>query len=84
MQGMISFAIAAGYGLGLFFIPLGILLLGVTRFISIPSEVLTSYTLTFLYAITPLRGILNTLPQLSQFQYSIVLMCINLFHYELS
>jgi putative pyoverdin transport system ATP-binding/permease protein len=66
MQGMISFAIAGGYGLGLFFIPLGILLLGVTRFISIPAEVLTSYTLTFLYAITPLRGILNTLPQLSQ------------------
>ena len=66
MRGMISFAIAGGYGLGLFFIPLGILLLGLTRIMSIPSEVLTSYTLTFLYSITPLRSILNTLPQLSQ------------------
>ena len=66
IRGMISFAIAGGYGLGLFFIPLGILLLGLTRIISIPSDVLTSYTLTFLYLITPLRGILNTLPQLSQ------------------
>ncbi|MEM9506776.1 MAG: cyclic peptide export ABC transporter [Cyanobacteria bacterium P01_E01_bin.35] len=66
MQGMVSFAIAGGYGLGLFFIPLGILLLGLTKVMSIPAEVLTSYTLTFLYAITPLRGILNTLPVLSQ------------------
>lgn len=66
MQGMISFAIAGGYGLGLFFIPLGILLLGLPRIMSIPDEVLTSYTLTFLYAVTPMRSILNTLPQLSQ------------------
>ncbi len=66
MQGMIVFAIAGGYGLGLFFIPLGILLLGLTRIISIPHDILTSYTLTFLYAITPLRGILNTLPEISK------------------
>jgi putative pyoverdin transport system ATP-binding/permease protein len=66
MQGMRSFAIAGGYGLGLFFIPLGILLLVLPRFISIPQEVLTSYTLTFLYVVTPMRAILNTLPQLSQ------------------
>jgi len=66
MQGMTSFAIAGGYGLGLFFIPLGILLLGLTKVMSIPHDVLTSYTLTFLYAITPMRGILNTLPELSK------------------
>lgn len=66
MQGMIAFAIAGGYGLGLFFIPLGILLLGLTKIMSISHDVLTSYTLTFLYAITPMRAILNTLPQLSQ------------------
>ena len=66
MRGMVSFAIANGYGLGLFFIPLGILLLGLTKVMSIPTEVLTSYTLTFLYAITPLRGILNTIPELSK------------------
>jgi len=66
IRGMISFAIAGGYGLGLFFIPLGILLLGLTRIMSIPTGVLTSYTLTFLYAITPLRGILNTLPQIAR------------------
>ncbi|MDJ0691335.1 MAG: cyclic peptide export ABC transporter [Xenococcaceae cyanobacterium MO_188.B32] len=66
MQGMTSFAIAGGYGLGLFFIPLAILLLVLPRFIFIPQEVLSSYTLTFLYAITPLRSILTTLPLLSQ------------------
>lgn len=66
MQGMVIYGIASGYGLGLLFIPLGILLLGLTQVMSIPPEVLTSYTLTFLYAITPLRAILNTLPQLSQ------------------
>ena len=65
-RGMTSYAIAGGYGQGLLFIPLGILLLGLTRIMSIPTEVLTSYTLTFLYAIIPLRGILNTLPVLSQ------------------
>ena len=66
MQGMISYAIAGGYGLGLFFIPLGILLLGLTRVMSIPTEVLTSYTLTFLYMITPVDAILKTLPELSK------------------
>jgi putative pyoverdin transport system ATP-binding/permease protein len=71
MQGMRAFAIAGGYGLGLFFIPLGILLLGLTRIMSIPHEVLTSYTLTFLYAITPLRAILNTLPELSKTSVSL-------------
>jgi putative pyoverdin transport system ATP-binding/permease protein len=71
MQGMRAFAIAGGYGLGLFFIPLGILLLGLTKIMSIPHEVLTSYTLTFLYAITPLRAILNTLPELSKTSVSL-------------
>ena len=66
MQGMTSFAVAGGYGLGLFFVPLGILLLVIPRFIFIPQDVLISYTLTFLYAITPMRGILNILPLLSQ------------------
>ena len=66
MQGMISFAIAGSYGLGLFFIPLGILLLGLAKIMSIPIDVLTSYTSTFLYIITPLRGILNNLPKLAK------------------
>lgn len=66
MQGMVAFALASGYGLGLLFIPLGILLLGLTKVMFIPPDILTSYTLTFLYAITPLRGILNILPELSK------------------
>jgi putative ATP-binding cassette transporter len=66
IQGMVSYAIAGGYGLGLFFLPLGILLLVLPRFMPIPHEILTSYTLTFLYAVTPMRAILNTLPQLGQ------------------
>ncbi|NEP53098.1 MAG: cyclic peptide export ABC transporter [Moorea sp. SIO3C2] len=70
-QGMTAFAIADSYGLGLFFIPLGILLLGVTKIMFIPTNVLTSYTLTFLYAITPVRAILNTLPALSQSSISL-------------
>ena len=66
IQGMIIYAIAGGYGLGLFFIPLGVLLLVLPRFISNPEEILTNYTLTFLYAITPMHSILNTLPLLSK------------------
>ena len=66
MRGMITYAIAGGYGLGLFFIPLGVLLLVFPLFTSITERVLTSYTLTFLYTITPMRGVLNALPLLRQ------------------
>lgn len=66
MKAMTFYSIAGGYGLALFFIPLGLMLFGLTRIMSISTAVLSGYTVTFLYMITPLRGILNTLPQLSQ------------------
>ena len=52
--------------MALLFVPLGLLLLVLTKIMPISTEVLSGYSLTFLYMITPLRGTLNTLPQLSQ------------------
>ena len=66
MKGMTIYSFATGYGLGLFFIPLGLMLLSLTKIMPISGEILSGYTLTFLYMITPLRGTLYTLPQLSQ------------------
>ncbi|MEL6437999.1 MAG: cyclic peptide export ABC transporter [Cyanobacteria bacterium J06621_8] len=66
MQGMINFSLAGSFGLGLFFAPLGILLLGLTKVMSITPEILTSYTLTFLYGIPPMQGILNNLPVITR------------------
>ena len=66
MKAMTIYSIATGYGLVLFFIPLGLMLLVLTKIMTISTAVLSGYTMTFLYMITPLRGILNTLPQLSQ------------------
>ena len=66
IKGMKVYAIAGGYGLGLLFLPLGLLLFGFTKIMPISASILSSYTLTFLYMITPLRAILNTLPQLMQ------------------
>lgn len=66
IRAMTIYSIAGGYGLALLFVPLGLLLLGLTKIMSIPAAVLSGYILTFLYMITPLQGTLNTLPQLSQ------------------
>ena len=66
MKGMTIYSIAIGYGLALFFIPLGLMLLGLTKIMSISTAVLSSYTITFLYMVTPVDAIIRTLPQLSQ------------------
>ncbi|MDJ0635725.1 MAG: ABC transporter transmembrane domain-containing protein [Xenococcaceae cyanobacterium MO_188.B29] len=59
MKAMTIYAIANGYGLVLFFIPLGLMLLFLTKIMTISTAVLSGYTVTLLYMITPLRGILN-------------------------
>lgn len=66
MKAITIYSISAGYGLALLFCPLGLLLLVLNKIMPISTEVLSSYTLTFLYMITPIKAILRTLPQLSQ------------------
>jgi putative ATP-binding cassette transporter len=60
------FAIAGGSGLVLLFIPIGLLLFVLPLFLNLPATVLSGYALTILFMITPLRGLLNTLPELSR------------------
>lgn len=60
------FAIGGSWGLLLFFIPIGLLIFGLPWITSISSSVLSGYALVILFMMTPVRGILNTLPILSR------------------
>ncbi|MBD1887755.1 MULTISPECIES: cyclic peptide export ABC transporter [unclassified Coleofasciculus] len=63
---MSIFAFAGSWGLLLFFVPIGLLIFGLPLLRNIPVSVLSGYALTIVFMITPLRGILNTLPDLSR------------------
>lgn len=60
------FAIAASWGLLLFFIAIGLLIFGSPQLVLADASVLSGYALTIIFMITPLRGILTTLPDLSR------------------
>lgn len=60
------FAIAASWGLLLFFIAIGLLIFGSPQLALADASVLSGYALTIIFMITPLRGILTTLPDLSR------------------
>ncbi len=66
VEGMTIFSLAGGLGLVLFFVPLGMLLFVLPQFATLPGTLLSSYALTILFLLTPLRAILLSLPQLSQ------------------
>jgi len=66
VKGMTIFAVAGSWGLVLFFIPIGLLLFGSPKIVTLPVSVLSGYALTIVFMITPLRDILNTLPQLAK------------------
>jgi putative ATP-binding cassette transporter len=66
IKAMSLFAIANSWALILFFVAIGALIFLIREFIDLPTQVLSSYALTIIFMINPLRGILNTLPQLSQ------------------
>lgn len=57
------FAIGGSWGLVVLFMLIGILLF-VAPLLTIPNSVLTGYTITLIFMLTPVRGILNTLPEL--------------------
>jgi putative ATP-binding cassette transporter len=57
------FAIGGSWGLVALFILIGILLF-IAPLLAIPNSVLSGYVLTLIFMLTPIRGILNTLPEL--------------------
>jgi putative pyoverdin transport system ATP-binding/permease protein len=66
VTGMTKFAIAASWGLLIFFIPIGLLLYVLPQITTIEVPVLSGSVLTIIFMITPMRVILNTLPELSR------------------
>ncbi|NJL36938.1 MAG: cyclic peptide export ABC transporter [Leptolyngbyaceae cyanobacterium RM2_2_4] len=58
------FAIGGSWGLVALFLLIGILLLIAPLLFTISSSVLSGYVLTLIFMLTPIRGILNTLPEL--------------------
>ena len=58
------FAIGGSWGLVSLFIPIGLLLFVVPRLSNVSPTLITSNIITFIFMITPIRGILNSLPEL--------------------
>ena len=58
------FAIGGSWGLVSLFIPMGLFLFVVPRLATVSLSLITSYIVTFIFMITPIRGILNGLPEL--------------------
>jgi putative pyoverdin transport system ATP-binding/permease protein len=69
------FAIGGSWGLVALFILIGIILFLTPLFLNIPPSVLSGYVLTLIFMFTPIRGILNSLPEL--FRANIALENIN-------
>jgi putative pyoverdin transport system ATP-binding/permease protein len=61
-----TFALANGWGLAAFFVLIGILIFALPSWLNLSTAVLTGYALTLLFMLTPLRGILVTVPELSR------------------
>ncbi|MCB1037176.1 MAG: ABC transporter ATP-binding protein, partial [Acidobacteria bacterium] len=56
---------AASWGHALFFVLVGLLIFGLPKLQPVSTEVLSGYTLAILYMITPLLGILESLPTMA-------------------
>ncbi|MDV2996170.1 MAG: ABC transporter ATP-binding/permease protein YojI [Chroococcidiopsis sp. SAG 2025] len=59
-----SFAIGGSWGLVALFVLIGIFLFLIPLLFAIPNEVLSGYALTLIFMLTPIRGVLNALPEL--------------------
>ena len=66
VQAIDLFSIAGGFGLLVFFVPIGLVVFVLSPLFDIPFSVLSSYVLTIIFMITPLRVLLINLPTLSQ------------------
>jgi putative ATP-binding cassette transporter len=71
VRGSNLYAIAASWSQLIFFILLGLLLFGSSGLVHVPANVLTGYTLSILYILTPIEVILNVLPHLARAQVAI-------------
>ncbi|MBD2730148.1 cyclic peptide export ABC transporter [Nostoc sp. FACHB-892] len=60
------FSVAAGSGLLLFFIPIGLLFFFIAPLFDIPSTVVSGYVITIFFMMSPFRVLLVSLPVLSQ------------------
>lgn len=65
VAGMTKFAVAASWGLLMFFIPIGLLLFVLPQLTTISVPILSGYVLTIIFTIAPIRAVLNTLPEFS-------------------
>lgn len=68
---MFYFSLSSGIGLVLFFLPLGVLLFLLPQWIELTPVLLAELALVIIFMLTPLRGILLGLPQLSQANISL-------------
>lgn len=66
INGMNIFAFANPWGLVLFLIPIGLLLFVLPNFADASVSIISSYALTILYMINPLRAIISSLPEITQ------------------
>lgn len=65
IKGNAIYTAASSWGQILFFVVIGLMLFVVPNFKPMDTQLLTGYTLTILYMMTPLEVLLNTLPGLS-------------------
>lgn len=66
VQGMTVYAVAGSWSMASFLVPIGLLIYGVPQFGAIPAPLLSSYVLTIVFMVNPLRAVLSSLPQLRQ------------------
>ena len=66
VRGMTVYAVAGSWSMVSFFAPIGVLIYGLPQFGAIPAPLLSSYVLTIVFMVNPLRAVLNSLPQLRQ------------------
>jgi putative pyoverdin transport system ATP-binding/permease protein len=64
--GFINYIVAASWGQLLFFILIGLLIFAFPAIKPISPQALTGYTITILYMMAPLQGVLNALPELGR------------------
>ncbi len=64
IQGLTLFATTTSWGKLLFFFAIGFLLFALPKLLTISSQTLSSYILTFTYLMLPLDNIVNNLPQI--------------------
>lgn len=66
VRGMTVYAVAGSWSMVSFFVPIGLLIYGLPPIGAIPAPLLSSYVLTIVFMVNPLRAVLNSLPQLRQ------------------